>query len=74
MQYIQFKECNLFESEISMLERYDIIFSRNMFIYFKDSTKIEAYKRLESLKKNTNSNIYLGHADISSQLENYIRK
>ena len=72
-EYMSFKQINLFEDNIYQLGKFDIIFSRNMFIYFKDEKKIEAYKRLESLKKDENSSIYLGHADISSKLSQYIR-
>lgn len=69
-----FVESNLFENDILTLGKFDLIFSRNMFIYFKDDKKIEAYQRLELLKKNLSSKIYLGHADISSSLTEYIRK
>ena len=72
-RYITFKQLNLFEEKLYELGKYDIIFSRNMFIYFKDEKKIEAYKRLESLKKDVDASIYLGHADISSKLSKYIR-
>ena len=71
-QYVTFKQVNLFEDNICHLGRFDIIFSRNMFIYFQDDKKIEAYKQLESLKKDENSSIHLGHADISSRLSQYI--
>ncbi len=72
-EYATFKQINLFEDDIYQLGKFDIIFSRNMFIYFQDEKKVEAYKRLESLKKDENSSIYLGHADISSKLSQYIR-
>lgn len=72
-KYTELIECNLFEDKIYQLGRFDIIFSRNMFIYFKDDKKIEAYKRLEALKKDTNSSVCLGHADVSSKLSDYMR-
>ncbi len=72
-RYVEFLQCNLFEDSIYQIGKFDIIFSRNMFIYFNDEKKIEAYKRLEHLKKNTDSSIYLGHADTSSRLSEYIR-
>ncbi len=72
-KYVKFLQCNLFEEKINKIGKFDIIFSRNMFIYFKDDKKIEAYKRLENLKKDVHSSIYLGHADISSKLFDYIR-
>ncbi len=71
--YTECIECNLFEDKIYQLGKFDIIFSRNMFIYFKDDKKIEAYKRLKTLKKDTYSSIFLGHADVSSKLSDYIR-
>ena len=72
-KYTNFIECNLFEDKIYHIGKFDLIFSRNMFIYFKDEIKIKAYKRISALKKDTYSNIYLGHADVSSKLQNYIR-
>ncbi len=72
-EYVTFKQMNLFDDNIYQLGKFDLIFSRNMFIYFQDEKKIEAYKRLESLKKDKNSSIHLGHADISSKLSQYIR-
>ncbi|MDF1876077.1 hypothetical protein JHD48_10050 [Sulfurimonas sp. SAG-AH-194-I05] len=72
-KYVTFLQCNLFDDKIYQIGMFDIIFSRNMFIYFNDEKKIQAYKRLESLKKNLDASIYLGHADISSKLSQYIR-
>lgn len=72
-KYCKFKECNLFDDSIYSLGKFDIIFSRNMFIYFKDEKKIAGYKRLSKLKKVKSSLICLGHADISSKLASYIR-
>jgi len=71
--FTSFYQYNLFEDELFELGTFDIIFSRNMFIYFDDEKKIEAYKQLEKLKKSDDSQIYLGHADISSKLDQYIR-
>ena len=71
-QYVDFKQMNLFEKDIYKLGKFDLIFSRNMFIYFQDDKKIEAYQQLEALKKDSSASIYLGHADISSRLSQYI--
>ncbi|QOP43397.1 hypothetical protein FJR45_05290 [Sulfurimonas sediminis] len=73
-KYAIFTQCNLFEESLSTIGKFDIIFSRNMFIYFNDAKKILAYKQLEKLKKYNDTKIYLGHADISSSLDNYIRR
>lgn len=73
IKYVDFIQYNLFEDEIYKIGKFDLIFSRNMFIYFNDTKKIEAYKRLEKLKKDNHSSIYLGHADTSSKLSKYIR-
>lgn len=70
---VEFKHYNIFEATPAILGRFDIIFSRNMFIYFDDEQKINAYQILSSLKKDANSDICLGHADVSSQLYFYIR-
>jgi len=72
-KHAMFTQCNLFEDAISHIGNFDIIFSRNMFIYFNDEKKILAYKQLQKLKKYNDTKIYLGHADISSSLDNYIR-
>ncbi|WP_297442243.1 hypothetical protein [Sulfurimonas sp.] len=50
------------------------IFSRNLFIYFSDEYKIEAYRELQKISKNEYTQIVLGHADISSKLAKYIKK
>lgn len=72
-KHVEFVESNVFEETFLHIGRFDLIFSRNMFIYFKDEKKVEAYKRLEKLKKDNSSSIFLGHADISSKLGDYIR-
>ncbi|MDF1882445.1 protein-glutamate O-methyltransferase CheR [Sulfurimonas sp. SAG-AH-194-C21] len=72
-RHTQFTVCNLFEDELYKLGKFDFILSRNMFIYFKDEKKLEAYQRLSRLKKELSSTIYLGHADVSSKLSEYIK-
>lgn len=68
----RFTQLNLFARDISNIGKFDMIFSRNMFIYFADDIKIKAYDILYKLKKNPDSEIYLGHADVSSKLYKYI--
>ncbi|MEN4046314.1 CheR family methyltransferase [Sulfurimonas sp. NWX367] len=72
-KFVEFHIANIFETNLTKLGKFDIIFSRNMFIYFNDEKKIQAYKHLQQLKKENTTKIYLGHADVSSQLEHYIR-
>ncbi|WP_457748888.1 CheR family methyltransferase [Sulfurimonas sp.] len=72
-QFAKFQVNNLFEENLNQLGKFDIIFSRNMFIYFNDEKKIQAYKQLQKLKKDNKTKIYLGHADVSSSLDYYIR-
>jgi chemotaxis protein methyltransferase CheR len=60
---VTFKLANLFDPSFINLGKFDFIFSRNMFIYFDSPTKIKAKNILESMRKNSNQEIFFGHAD-----------
>lgn len=60
---VLFRIVNLFDDAFFELGKFDYIFCRNMMIYFDEPTKLKAKSRLELLKKDTHSNIFLGHAD-----------
>jgi len=60
---VTFKLQNLFDPSFLNLGKFDFIFCRNMFIYFDAPTKTKAKNILESMRKNTNQEIFFGHAD-----------
>ncbi len=55
---------NIFDENIASLGRYDIVFSRNMLIYFENSDKKRAIKQFYNLLK-PRGYLFLGHADIA---------
>lgn len=60
---VSFFKVNIFEESFSSIGKFDIIFSRNMLIYFDDDFRLDAVKRFSQLLK-SDGRIYLGHADI----------
>ncbi len=69
---IEFKVFNIFDDEFLSLGRFDIIFSRNMMIYFNEQFKQKAIKRFhEMLYKK--GRLYTGHADLVPQ-NRYFKK
>lgn len=60
---VNFIQVNIFENSFLNIGNFDIIFSRNMLIYFDDDFRVSAMKRFNQLLKN-NGRVYLGHADI----------
>lgn len=65
---VKFKKINIFESSFTALGNFDIVFSRNMLIYFDDDFRVASMKRFNQLLKN-DGRLYLGHADIVPQNE-----
>ncbi len=61
---ISFKKINIFDPDIDRLGNFDIIFSRNMLIYFDDKSKKKAINQFYKLLK-TDGLLFLGHADLS---------
>lgn len=61
---VQYKIANLFDPSFKTLGKFDFILSRNMLIYFDKETKLKAKSILESMRKNTNQEIFFGHADL----------
>lgn len=61
--HVRFSKINIFDTEFLNFGQYDIIFSRNMLIYFDEDFRLQAMKRFVSLLK-PEGRIYLGHADI----------
>jgi len=63
-KHTSLKVANIFDKDFSKLGKFDYIFSRNMLIYFKQETKLKAKKILENMRKNSDTDIFLGHADL----------
>ena len=60
---ISFTKVNIFEHDFLALGKYDIIFSRNMLIYFDDDFRLKTIERFATLLK-PEGKLFLGHADI----------
>ena len=58
-----FKKVNILEHDFLALGSFDIIFSRNMLIYFDDEFRLKTIERFATLLK-PNGKLFLGHADI----------
>lgn len=63
---IKFEVVNIFDDDFMKLGTFDIIFSRNMMIYFDDDFKHKAIKRFYELLK-PHGRLYTGHADLVPQ-------
>ncbi len=61
---ITFKLANLFDDSFKNLGKFDVIFSRNMLIYFDKETKLKARSILESMRENDKHSVFFGHADL----------
>lgn len=60
---LHFHKVNIFEHSFLDLGQFDIIFSRNMLIYFDDEFRLKTIERFAKLLK-TDGKLFLGHADI----------
>jgi len=60
---VDFQVLNIFDDAFLRLEPFDIIFSRNMMIYFDDVFKQKTVERFHKLLKN-GGRLYTGHADL----------
>lgn len=60
---LQFQKINIFEPSFLDIGTFDIIFSRNMLIYFDDEFRLKTIERFARLLKPTGK-LFLGHADI----------
>lgn len=63
-QHVTFILVNLFDSAFKNIGKFDFVFSRNMLIYFDQETKLKAKEILESMRKNSNQEVFFGHADL----------
>lgn len=60
---VSFKKINIFDHDFLNLGTFDIIFSRNMLIYFDDEFRLKTIERFATLLK-SDGKLFLGHADI----------
>lgn len=60
---INFTKINIFDYDFLNIGKYDIIFSRNMLIYFDDEFRLKTIERFAALLK-PEGKLFLGHADI----------
>ena len=60
---VRFSQVNIFENSFTNMGSFDIVFSRNMLIYFDDDFRVSAMKRFSQLLKQ-DGRLFLGHADI----------
>jgi chemotaxis protein methyltransferase CheR len=63
-QHVTFTLMNLFDPAFKNIGKFDFVFSRNMLIYFDQETKLKAKEILESMRKNSNQEVFFGHADL----------
>ena len=69
---ISFTKVNIFEHELLSLGKFDIIFSRNMLIYFDDDFRLKTIERFATLLK-PEGKLFLGHADIIPENPYFIK-
>lgn len=60
---VNFTIINIFDHDFLNIGKYDIIFSRNMLIYFDDEFRLKTIERFATLLK-PDGKLFLGHADI----------
>ena len=59
---ISFKKINLTDENYSLKKKMDIIFCRNVFIYFDDQTRRKVLDRFYDLLK-TEGRLFIGHSE-----------
>jgi chemotaxis protein methyltransferase CheR len=69
---ISFTKVNIFEHDFLSLGKFDIIFSRNMLIYFDDDFRLKTIERFATLLK-PEGKLFLGHADIIPENPYFIK-
>ena len=60
---VTFHTLNVFDDHLFELGHFDIIFSRNMLIYFDEATVIRTVERFSRLARSKESLFFFGHAD-----------
>lgn len=59
----EFSVVNIFDDSLFKLGKFDLIFSRNMMIYFDEEYKLKTIERFYQIL-NDNGRLYTGHADL----------
>nr|WP_314469012.1 protein-glutamate O-methyltransferase CheR [uncultured Campylobacter sp.] len=59
----EFSVANIFDDAIFKLGKFDIIFSRNMMIYFNEEFKLKTVERFHKILSD-HGRLYVGHADL----------
>lgn len=59
----EFSVANIFDYAIFKLGKFDIIFSRNMMIYFNEEFKLKTVERFHKILSD-HGRLYVGHADL----------
>ena len=67
-QRVYFKSLNLFDPALKELGFFDVIFSRNMLIYFDQETILRAVNQLISAARSDDTLFFFGHADIVAKI------
>lgn len=60
---VKFQTMNIFDELLFTLGKFDVIFSRNMLIYFEEPVVEKAIKRLARMAKDRDTMFFFGHAD-----------
>jgi len=72
-EYVSFERKNIFDAaELKKLGSFDIIFCRNMLIYFDERQKREALENLRALLTSKGF-LFIGHADISFEPNGFVK-
>ena len=69
---VKFLVVNIFEHSFLSIGKFDIIFSRNMLIYFDEEFRVATMKRFSQLIKD-DGRLFLGHADIVPKNEYFVK-
>lgn len=65
---VSFYPCNLFDETFVRLGKFDILFSRNMLIYFDSERILRAVEQLKKVASSDKSLFFFGHADIVTKI------
>ncbi len=72
-KYARFEYQNVFDESFERLGKFDVIFCRNMLIYFNDEEKKFLLERFRA-RLNPKGILFLGHADISFMPDGYTKE
>ncbi len=70
---VHFDKCNLMDSSFSIKQKMDVIFCRNVMIYFNSETKYELVKKFEN-QLLPGGYLFVGHAESLSGMQTNMRQ